>query len=156
MDYVSDAVVTMYIGLLVNSLSGGQMALLARTPDGAAQKIETKIDAHLPAHRMRQFRKGMDQGRIVGEPYWQFPAAMLIQNHVQNMAKALYDGEYGMNPLVQRMTSSLAALPDIVWRHRNPSESACGFRLNGYLSHYPDLIAYTRRGHVHPRVINKG
>ena len=64
------------------------------------------------------------------------------------MAKALYEAEGDLNLLERWMVESLAALPNILWWHRNPSTPRVGFRLNGFINHYPDIIAYTKKGHV--------
>jgi len=90
----------------------------------------------------------MDQGRIVCEPFYKFPVIIYPAQAEKAMAKALYEAEGDLNPLERQMVESLAALPNILWWHRNPTTPRVGFRLNGFINHYPDIIAYTARGHL--------
>lgn len=147
-DSVSQADIFKYIDLIVDSLSGERLSTLAKSLDGAAEKIRGQIDVFLIEHRMEQFKKWMDQGRVLCEPSYQFPSSMFLTNAISNIAKALYEGESDMNPLERRVVESLASLPNIIWWHRNPSTPRTGFRLNGFINHYPDIIVYTKRKHL--------
>lgn len=52
-----------------------------------------------------------------------------------------------MFKITQRWSVGTINLDNIVWWHRNLSRGK-GFRINGFLNHYPDFIVKTKAGKV--------
>ena len=49
-----------------------------------------------------------------------------------------------MNGLEWEIVKEITGVPNIKWWHRNIAKH--GFRINGYINHYPDLIIMTKSG----------
>lgn len=61
---------------------------------------------------------------------------------------SLYDAEEAMNGLERELTLELTAIPSVRWWHRNIVDKKDGFRINGFINHYPDLIIMTQKGNI--------
>lgn len=146
MDFVQQGDLHRYIDVVIDALERDKLLAMAKNLDGAARKVRRQIEGYLTEHHMYQFKLWMDQGRILCEPTYAFPAMMYPMRPEKGMAKALYEAEGDLNPLERKTAESLAALPNVLWWHRNPATASQGFRLNGFINHYPDLIVYTRSG----------
>lgn len=143
---VTEADLKHYIAQIVDAMDKDQLAALEKGLHSAAARIEERVNALMAVHQQKKFRTWLEQGRIICEESYQLPATQSPVRAITTMGKSLYEGEHGMNQLEQRLVEAMAALPNIVWWHRNPSQS--GFRINGYVNHYPDIIAFTSQGRV--------
>jgi type III restriction enzyme len=63
------------------------------------------------------------------------------------LPNSLYGTEASMGNFESRVINDIANLETIQWWHRNLSRGK-GFRINGFLNHYPDFIVSTKSGKI--------
>lgn len=146
MDAVADSELRQYVDRVVENLSGDTLANLENAPHSYAEKIKKKIEALLTCYCEKQFERWIEQGQIVCNSAWRFKTEIAPLNTVSSIAKSLYSSEADMNGFEKEMVMALTALPNVLWWHRNIEKT--GFRINGFVNHYPDLIVMTTTGRI--------
>lgn len=146
LDGVSESQLAKYVGQIVHAMNKDQLDSLEKGIQSAALKIEQRIMDLMAEHQEKVFDTWLEQGKIICEGHYQLPPHQSPASAVTSMHKSLYEGEHEMNPLERSLASALGSLPNILWWHRNPSK--IGFRINGFINHYPDIIALTSQGRV--------
>ena len=58
------------------------------------------------------------------------------------MTKTLYEKEGKINAYEERIINDIANMPNIAFWTRNIEKK--GFRINGFINHYPDFIIQTK------------
>ncbi|HVE00020.1 MAG TPA: DEAD/DEAH box helicase family protein [Cytophagaceae bacterium] len=111
-------------------------------------QIKNTIEAHIHQYAEKRFYELIQQRKITAQPVWKFPELNDPIFASDERSKSLYQKEALMNNLEIDMIEEIAALPNIVFWHRNLSHGK-GFYINGYKSrHYPDFILYTLSGKI--------
>ena len=111
-----------------------------------AEQIRRKIEALKDAYRQTRFHYLLNTGDIActAEQGYQLPREISFPGKASSIAKALYTSEDGdINATEYDVIAQLSALPNILWWHRNQERR--GFSLNGFITHYPDFILYTKK-----------
>jgi type III restriction enzyme len=62
----------------------------------------------------------------------------------KDITKSLYEKEGKMNPFEERVINEIGNMPNIAFWSRNIERR--GFRINGFINHYPDFIIQTKSG----------
>jgi type III restriction enzyme len=62
----------------------------------------------------------------------------------KDISKLLYEKEGSMNSYEERIINEIGNMPNIAFWHRNIERK--GFKINGFVNHYPDFILYTKSG----------
>lgn len=70
-----------------------------------------------------------------------FPSVNIPLNSTNTLGKSLYQAEEDMNNMEWSVAKELTCLENVRWWHRNIVKR--GFRINGYMNHYPDIIIMT-------------
>ena len=83
--------------------------------------------------------------RVFIRPTYAFPASIAPGETAKDITKSLYEKEGKINGFEERVINEVANLPTIAFWTRNP-ERGRGFRINGFLNHYPDFIIQTNSG----------
>jgi type III restriction enzyme len=133
-----------YLDSVIATLTAEQLEDLQQTPYKYAEKIKTKIESLLLAHREKTFNLWREQGRITVEPLYSFPSTISPLKFTSTMPNSLYTAEEDMNGLEKDVVWAIANLPSVKWWHRNSSKT--GFCINGFVNAYPDLIVKTKKG----------
>ena len=74
------------------------------------------------------------------------PTVIAPGNTAKDITKSLYEKEGSMNGFEERIINEIANLGNIAFWTRNIERK--GFRINGFLNHYPDFIIRTKSGKV--------
>ena len=94
----------------------------------------------------KNFDTLLSVGKISVEQGFTFRKTIVPGLLGKSFGKSLYEREGSMNGFEERVIGELAALPNVVFWHRNLGRGK-GFAINGFKSnHYPDFILYTRNG----------
>jgi type III restriction enzyme len=89
----------------------------------------------------------IEQSKIICEPSFAFKEMISPLDNTSTISKSLYTAEEGnMNDFEYKAITSIAALPNIKWWHRNISRNE--FCINGFINHYPDFIVMTTSGRI--------
>lgn len=78
------------------------------------------------------------------KPSFNLPAEITPGTTSKAIGKSLYEKEGDMNGFEERVINQIANLPNILFWTRNIEKR--GFRLNGFINHYPDFIIQTKSG----------
>jgi type III restriction enzyme len=81
------------------------------------------------------------------QPSFEFPEIITPSSNAPALPKSLYGTEASMGIFESRVINDIANLENIHWWHRNLSRGK-GFRINGFINHYPDFIVKTKGGKV--------
>lgn len=136
-----------YIDKIFEVLDADQLADLENNMVNYTDKIRSKILSMQSEYCEKQFFKMIDQGKIVCSPSFAFKEIISPLVSTSTISKSLYTAEEGnMNDFEYKAITTIAALPNIKWWHRNISRN--GFCINGFVNHYPDFILMTTSGRI--------
>jgi type III restriction enzyme len=145
---IADQEIRIYIERILNSLNAEQLQDILIRQLNYADKIKAKIKQHADNYAESRFNDLIKIGKITVEPSWNFPEMIIPGALGGSIGKSLYEREGVMNNFETTIITSIAALPNIIFWHRNLGRGK-GFNINGYKSnHYPDFIAATRSGKI--------
>jgi type III restriction enzyme len=111
------------------------------------RKIKQKISKLADAHALKTFTDMLDVDRIVIQPGFKLPESITPSANANAVPKSLYVTETSMGDFERRLINDIANLDSVHWWHRNLSRGK-GFRINGFLNHYPDFIVKTKEGRI--------
>ena len=114
-----------------------------------ASKIRDKIDEYETDYRRKKFDDLIEMNKIVcrEENAYVFPKVITPSYGFDKLEKSLYTAESDdMNNFEFKLIGSIAELDNVVWWHRIIDRK--GFRLNGFINHYPDFVIRTQSGNI--------
>lgn len=144
---ITDYEITSYVTRILQTMNSEQIRDCLERDFAYVRKIRTKINELASQHSERAFQDWLDVDRIVVQPSFKLPETITPTSNAVAMPKSLYVTEASMGTFEGRILNHVANLESVAWWHRNFSRGK-GFRINGYLNHYPDFIVKTKRGHI--------
>ncbi|MFC5473286.1 DEAD/DEAH box helicase [Paraherbaspirillum soli] len=144
---ITDPEVKKYIQRIVETWSPEQIRDCLERDVAYVRKIKQKITALANAHATKEFNDLLDVDKIVVQPQFSFPDMIAPSANAPALPKSLYGTEASMGAFEGRVINDIANLESIQWWHRNLSRGK-GFRINGFLNHYPDFILKTKTGKI--------
>ncbi len=111
-----------------------------------SQRIKKKINEEANLYARKQFRKLLDTDKIELKPTYFFAATINPLNTIDYLPKSLYEKEGKMNEFEKDVINEVANMSNVLFWTRNLEHS--GFKLNGFINHYPDFIIITKKGNV--------
>ena len=143
---IPDGQIRSYLERIVTSFDAERIRDMLSREFAYKDRIKKKIRALADKHAEKQFGKLLEVGKITAEPSFRFSKTIVPGPLGKSLGKSLYEREGSMNGFEERVISELAALPNVVFWHRNLGRGK-GFAINGFKSnHYPDFILYTQSG----------
>ncbi len=143
---IPDQQIKLYLERILSSFDAERLKDLLAREYTYRDKIKKKIRALADLHAEGQFKKLLVVGKISVEPNFTFRKTIVPGLLGKSLGKSLYAHEGSMNGFEERIISELAALPNVLFWHRNLGRGK-GFAINGFKSnHYPDFIVYTQSG----------
>ena len=144
---VNDNELSEYIDRVIATLDEDRLSDLEQSPYPYISKIKEKVNALLDEHRSKKFDLWVEQGKISCQPNYQLLSSISPTTATDSYAHSLYTSEEGnMNEYEKKMVLELSSNSNIKWWHRNISRK--GFKINGPIYAYPDIIAMTNSGKV--------
>jgi len=145
---IADQEIRVYIERILNSLNAEQLQDILVRKLSYADKIKVKIKHQADNFAESRFNDLIKVGKIQAEPSWTFPELIVPGVLGAEISRSLYEREGLMNNFEITIITDIAALPNIVFWHRNLGRGK-GFSINGYKSnHYPDFIVGTKSGKI--------
>ena len=134
-----------YVRRIVGGMTQDELAAMETAIPTYAAKISKKIEGLEDAYREEQFIRWLDAGKIVCRENYILPSVITPANTTDAIPKSLYEAEKDdMNPEEHELIDAVVALDNIKWWHRIIEKK--GFRLNGFINHYPDFMVMTKSG----------
>lgn len=136
-----------YVERIVGSMTEEERANMSGAIGLYAEKISDKIASLEETYREKKFYAWLDSGRLVCRPSYQLPNVITPVDTISSVPRSLYEAEKAnMNGFERSLLDLLAILPNVLWWHRIIERR--GFRLNGFINHYPDFMVYTQSGKI--------
>jgi type III restriction enzyme len=142
---ITDPEVKKYVRRVLENMTTEQLRDCLERDLAYVEKIKAKIKALSNVHAYKTFVDLLDVEKIVIGPGFAFPPSISPSQNAPAFPKSLYSTEASMGGFEARLIDKMANLENVVWWHRNLSRNK-GFRLNGFLNHYPDFILKTKSG----------
>lgn len=144
---ITDPEVKEYIRRVVSGMNAEQIRDCIERDVAYVRKVKQKIATLANAHAMKAFTDLLDVDRIVVQPSFALPESITPSANASAVPKSLYVTEAAMGDFERRVINDIANLESVQWWHRNGSRGK-GFRINGFLNHYPDFIVKTKAGRI--------
>lgn len=134
-----------YVRRIVGGMTEDELSAMETAIPTYAAKIQEKIKGLEEAYREEQFSRWLDAGKIVCRESYALPPVITPADTTDAIPKSLYEAEKDdMNGGEHELIDTVVAPDNIKWWHRIIERK--GFRLNGYINHYPDFMVMTKSG----------
>jgi type III restriction enzyme len=144
---ITDPEVKEYVRRIVAGMNADQVRDCMERDVAYVRKIKQKIATLADAHALKAFTDMLDLDRIVIRSGFKLPESITPNANASAVPKSLYVTEAAMGEFERRLINDIANLDSVQWWHRNLSRGK-GFRINGFLNHYPDFIVKTKAGKI--------
>lgn len=136
-----------YVRRIVSGMTEDELAAMETAIPTYARKIEEKIKGLEDTYREEQFGRWLDSGKIVCRESYALPNVITPAETTDSIPKSLYEAEKDdMNNGEHDLIDVVVALDNVRWWHRIIDRK--GFRLNGFINHYPDFMVMTKSGRL--------
>lgn len=142
---IADKEIERYVKRILEDFTDEQFTDFANHEYTYTAKIKDKIKLLSEDYAYKQFRNFLDQDKAFIQPAYVFPTQIAPSDTSKDITKSLYEQEGKINGFEEKVINEIANLPNIAFWTRNP-ERGKGFRINGFLNHYPDFIIQTKSG----------
>ena len=144
---IADSEVMAYIHRIISDMLPEQLQDCMERDYAYAAKIKKKISDLADRHAQQAFIDALDVGKISIMDNFRLLETITPAANAPDIPKSLYRREGKIGNFEARVIGELAGIDSVVWWHRNLSKGR-GFRINGFLNHYPDFILRTERGKI--------
>ena len=144
---IADSEVKAYIHRIVSDMLPEQLQDCMERDYAYAAKIKKKISDLADRHAQQAFIDALDVGQISIMDNFRLQETITPSANAPDIPKSLYRREGKIGTFEARVIGELAGVDSVVWWHRNLSKGR-GFRINGFINHYPDFILRTGRGKI--------
>lgn len=135
-----------YIRRSVDQMSNHELAQMEIALPAYAGIIKAKINSLLDEYREKRFMELIETQEITVEPHYTFPRGISPVSTMLPISKQLYTDEADVNDFEHKVITAVAGLENVKWWHRIIDRQ--GFKLNGFINHYPDFVVRTVRGNI--------
>ena len=144
---IASAHISEYVKRIVGAMDQDDMAAMQSNVVTYADKIKKKIKNLEDEYREKQFFRWLDSGKVICREVYAFPEVITPTQAIDAVPYSLYESEKDdMNPDERLVLDVIVGLDNVRWWHRIIEHK--GFRLNGFINHYPDFVVLTKRGNV--------
>ncbi|TAH06551.1 MAG: restriction endonuclease [Sphingobacteriia bacterium] len=141
---IPDKEIEKYIYRILEDFKDEQFNDFANNEYTYTDKIKNKIKSLSELFAEKKFKDYLDTDKIFIKPAFTLPSSIAPGDTAKDITKSLYEKEGSMNGFEERIINEIANLGNIAFWTRNIERK--GFRINGFLNHYPDFIIQTRSG----------
>jgi len=144
MDPIPQREIEKFITRILEDFTDEQFSDFASHEYSYKDKIKEKIRSLSDAYAEKQFRTFIDTDKTYVKSSFKLPLEIAPGLTSKDIGKSLYEKEGDMNGFEEKVINEIANLPNILYWTRNIERK--GFRLNGFVNHYPDFIIQTKSG----------
>lgn len=109
-------------------------------------RIKKKINFEANTYARSQFSKMLDIDKIELKSTYKFPYTINPLNTIDFLPKTLYEKEESINNYENEIINEVANMDNVKFWTRNIDRQ--GFKINGFINHYPDFIIVTKTGNI--------
>ena len=134
-----------YVRRIIDGMTDDELTAMESAISSYSAKIADKIKALEEAYREKQFYRWLDAGKIEVHGSYTLPLVITPADATDAIPKSLYEAEKSdMNNGEHELIDAVVALDNVKWWHRIIERK--GFRINGFINHYPDFMVMTKSG----------
>ena len=141
---IPDKEIEKYITRILDDFKDEQFNDFANNEYTYTDKIKLKIKSLSESFAEKKFKDFLDTDRVFIRPSFQLPKSISPGPTSKDITKSLYEKEASMNGFEERVINEIGNMPNIAFWTRNIERR--GFRINGFVNHYPDFIIQTKSG----------
>ena len=139
---IPDKEIEKYINRILEDFKDEQFNDFANNEYTYTDKIKNKIKSLSELFAEKKFKDFLDTDKVFIKPAFTLPPSIAPGDTAKDITKSLYEKEGSMNGFEERIINEIANLGNIAFWTRNIERK--GFRINGFLNHYPDFIIQTK------------
>lgn len=134
-----------YVRRIVGNMTEDELAAMETAIPIYAKKIQKKIEMLEDTYSENQFYKWLDSGKVVCRESYTLPPVITPAYTIDSIPLSLYEAERDdMNDFERKLIDVIVSQKNIRWWHRIIDRR--GFRINGFINHYPDFMVMTKSG----------
>lgn len=141
---IPDKEIEKYINRILEDFKDEQFNDFANNEYTYTDKIKQKIKSLSDLFAEKKFKDFLDTDKVFIKPSFQLPKSISPGDTAKDITKSLYEKEGKMNDFEARVINEIANMQNIAFWTRNIERK--GFRINGFVNHYPDFIIQTKSG----------
>jgi type III restriction enzyme len=141
---IPDKEIEKYISRILEDFKDEQFADFANNEYTYTDKIKKKIKELSENFAEQKFKDFLDTDKVFIKQSFKLPKRISPGNTAKDITKSLYEKEGSMNGFEERVINEIGNMPNIAFWTRNIEKK--GFRINGFVNHYPDFIIQTKSG----------
>jgi type III restriction enzyme len=141
---IPDKEIEKYITRILEDFKDEQFNDFANNEYTYTDKIKLKIKSLSETFAEKKFKDFLDTDKVFIKPSFQLPKSISPGLTSKDITKSLYEKEGNMNGFEERVINDIGNMPNIAFWTRNIERR--GFRINGFVNHYPDFIIQTKSG----------
>lgn len=141
---IPDKEIEKYINRILEDFNDEQFSDLAANEYTYKDKIKSKIIALSEEFAEKRFKDFLDTDKVFIKPSFTLPQNISPGDTAKDITKSLYEKEGSMNSFEERVINEIGNMTNIAFWTRNIERK--GFRINGFINHYPDFIILTKSG----------
>lgn len=141
---IPDKEIEKYINRILEDFKDEQFSDLAANEYTYKDKIKFKIIALSEQFAEKKFKDFLDTDKVFIKPSFTLPKSISPVETAKDITKSLYEKEGSMNGFEERVINEIGNMTNISFWTRNIERK--GFRINGFINHYPDFIIQTKSG----------
>lgn len=141
---IPDKEIEKYIKRILEDFNDEQFADLSDKEYSYTDKIKKKIQTLSDIFAEKKFKEFLDTDKVFVKPSFALPKSISPTFIAKDITKSLYEKEGSMNGFEERVINEIGNMSNIAFWTRNIERR--GFRINGFVNHYPDFIIQTKSG----------
>jgi type III restriction enzyme len=141
---VPDKEIERYISRILADFTDEQFGDLANNEYTYADKIKQQIRTLSETFAEKKFKDLLDTDKVFIKPAFRLPKNITPGIISKDITKSLYEKEGSMNSFEERVINEIGNMHNIAFWTRNLERK--GFKINGFINHYPDFIIQTKSG----------
>ncbi len=141
---IPDKEIEKYLNRILDDFTDEQFSNLAANEYTYKDKIKFKIIALSEQFAEKKFKDFLDTDKVFIKPSFTLPKSISPGETSKDITKSLYEKEGRMNGFEERVINEIGNMTNIAFWTRNIERR--GFRINGFVNHYPDFIIQTKSG----------
>ncbi len=141
---IPDKEIEKYINRILEDFKDEQFGDLAANEYTYKDKIKFKIIALSEQFAEKKFKDFLDTDKVFIKSSFSLAKNISPSETAKDITKSLYEKEGSMNSYEERVINEIGNMANITFWTRNIERK--GFRINGFVNHYPDFIIHTNSG----------
>ncbi len=141
---IPDKEIEKYINRILEDFKDEQFGDFGNNEYTYTDKIKQKIKSLSETFAEKKFKDFLDTDKVFIKPSFELPKSISPGDTAKDITKSLYEKEGSMNGFEERVINEIGNMVNISFWTRNIERK--GFRINGFVNHYPDFIIQTKSG----------